>query len=68
MNASRNGHDLLGDRQVPADVYYGVHTLRAAVENSIGLVTVLNPYIGYANATNVAQESLLAIRSISIRL
>src|SRR5438552_11609410 len=25
-------HDLLGDREVPADVYYGVHTLRA-VEN-----------------------------------
>ncbi len=25
-------HDLLGDRQIPADVYYGVHTLRA-VEN-----------------------------------
>src|SRR5438445_1522665 len=25
-------HDLLGNREVPADVYYGVHTLRA-VEN-----------------------------------
>ena len=25
-------HDLLGDRQVPAEVYYGIHTLRA-VEN-----------------------------------
>src|SRR5204862_5898952 len=23
-------HDLLGDRQVPMDAYYGVHTLRAA--------------------------------------
>lgn len=22
-------HDLLGDREVPADVYYGVHSLRA---------------------------------------
>jgi aspartate ammonia-lyase len=28
----RQEHDLLGDREVPADVYYGVHTLRA-VEN-----------------------------------
>src|SRR6202035_952245 len=28
----RREHDLLGDRQVPADAYYGVHTLRA-VEN-----------------------------------
>ena len=25
----RTEHDLLGDRAVPADAYYGVHTLRA---------------------------------------
>ena len=25
----RTEHDLLGDRDVPADVYYGVHTARA---------------------------------------
>jgi aspartate ammonia-lyase len=25
----RTEHDLLGDRDVPADVYYGVHTVRA---------------------------------------
>nr|WP_315591736.1 aspartate ammonia-lyase [uncultured Cupriavidus sp.] len=31
--------------------------LRAAVQNSIGVVTALNPYIGYANATAVAQEA-----------
>ncbi|CAO3402980.1 aspartate ammonia-lyase [Azospirillum sp. 11R-A] len=29
---TRTEHDLLGDREVPADAYYGVHTLRA-VEN-----------------------------------
>ena len=29
---TRREHDLLGDRDVPADAYYGVHTLRA-VEN-----------------------------------
>ncbi|SDM05845.1 lyase family protein, partial [Arthrobacter sp. ok362] len=28
----RSEHDLLGDRDVPADAYWGVHTLRA-VEN-----------------------------------
>ena len=28
----RREHDLLGDRDVPAEAYYGVHTLRA-VEN-----------------------------------
>ena len=31
MNTRRE-HDLLGDRDVPADAYYGVHTLRA-IEN-----------------------------------
>ena len=29
---TRTEHDLLGDREVPADVYWGIHTLRA-VEN-----------------------------------
>jgi aspartate ammonia-lyase len=31
--------------------------LRATVENSIGIVTALNPYIGYAHATSVAAEA-----------
>jgi len=31
--------------------------MRASVEGSIGIVTALNPYIGYANATAVAQEA-----------
>ncbi|WP_175916937.1 MULTISPECIES: aspartate ammonia-lyase [unclassified Burkholderia] len=31
--------------------------LRETVENSIGIVTALNPYIGYSNATSVAQEA-----------
>lgn len=26
----RREHDLLGDRDVPADAYWGIHTLRAA--------------------------------------
>jgi len=29
MKLFRTEHDLLGNREVPADVYYGVHTLRA---------------------------------------
>src|SRR3954463_5951133 len=29
MSTTRTEHDLLGDREVPADAYYGVHTLRA---------------------------------------
>ncbi len=31
-DTSRIEHDLLGDRDVPGDAYWGVHTLRA-VEN-----------------------------------
>jgi len=32
VTATRTEHDLLGEREVPADAYYGVHTLRA-IEN-----------------------------------
>ncbi|GGW40290.1 aspartate ammonia-lyase [Gemmobacter lanyuensis] len=32
MNRTRSEHDLLGDRDIPANAYWGVHTLRA-VEN-----------------------------------
>lgn len=39
--------------------------LRAQVENSIGTVTVLNPYIGYAAATAIAQEALVTGRTIT---
>jgi aspartate ammonia-lyase len=38
--------------------------LRKCVENSIGVVTALNPYIGYANATEVAQQALISGRSV----
>ena len=50
----RNGCSTLADRCVA-----GAHTehLRASVANSIGIVTALNPYIGYAHATAVAQEA-----------
>ena len=36
----RREHDLLGDRDVPASAYYGVHTLRA-VEDSVVLLTAV---------------------------
>ena len=32
--------------------------LRRSVENSIGLITALSPYIGYANSTEIAKEAL----------
>ena len=38
--------------------------LRRGVENSIGIVTALNPYIGYANATEIAKEALVTGHSV----
>jgi aspartate ammonia-lyase len=52
----RNGCLTLAERCVKG-ITANVEHLRATVENSIGIVTALNPYIGYANATAVAQEA-----------
>jgi aspartate ammonia-lyase len=38
--------------------------LRSVVENSIGIVTALNPYIGYKRATEVAREALISGESV----
>jgi aspartate ammonia-lyase len=38
--------------------------LRRGVERSIGIVTALNPYIGYANATEIAQQALISGESV----
>ncbi|WP_329418119.1 aspartate ammonia-lyase [Streptomyces sp. NBC_01268] len=42
-----------------------VETLRASVENSIGLATALNPHLGYSAATAIAQEALITGRSVA---
>lgn len=52
----RSGCLTLAERCVKGITANTEH-LRASVENSIGIVTALNPYIGYANATAVAQEA-----------
>ena len=52
----RNGCITLADRCVKG-ITANPERTRATVENSIGIVTALNPYIGYANATAVAQEA-----------
>ncbi|MCQ4117588.1 aspartate ammonia-lyase [Rhodococcus tibetensis] len=39
--------------------------LRARVEDSIGLVTALNPYIGYTASTRIAQEALVSGRRVA---
>jgi aspartate ammonia-lyase len=52
----RNGCLTLAERCVKGITANKEH-LRSLVENSIGIVTALNPYVGYANATQVAQEA-----------
>ena len=52
----RNGCLTLAERCVRG-ITANRERLRAMVENSIGIVTALNPYIGYANATAVAAEA-----------
>ncbi len=52
----RNGCLTLAERCVKG-ITANADRMRATVENSIGIVTALNPYIGYANATAVAQEA-----------
>jgi aspartate ammonia-lyase len=39
--------------------------LRLGVEHSIGLVTALNPHLGYATATAIAQEALATGRGVA---
>jgi aspartate ammonia-lyase len=59
----RNGCDTLRARCVTGITANREH-LRRTVENSIGIVTALNPYIGYANATQVAQEAHATGKSV----
>jgi aspartate ammonia-lyase len=59
----RNGCETLRERCVTGITANREH-LRRTVENSIGIVTALNPYIGYANATRLAQEAHATGRSI----
>lgn len=39
-NSSRKEHDLLGTREVPADAYYGIHTVRAVENFTISSTTI----------------------------
>ena len=52
----RNGCLTLAERCING-ITANRERLRASVENSIGIVTALNPYIGYENATEVAAEA-----------
>jgi aspartate ammonia-lyase len=49
LKSTRTEHDLIGDRQIPAGAYYGVHTLRA-LENFPITGTPIRIYPGLINA------------------
>src|SRR4030081_3935219 len=59
----RNGCLTLAERCVKGITANTDH-LRRGVENSIGIVTALNPYIGYAIATEIAQQALITGQSV----
>ena len=67
MNApTRIEHDLLGDRQVPAAAYYGVHTLRA-LENFPITGTAISIYPDLVAALAcVKQSAALANRELGL--
>ncbi|GCE39263.1 Aspartate ammonia-lyase [Rhodococcus wratislaviensis] len=55
---------ILADRCV-LGITANTDLLRARVEDSIGLVTALNPYIGYTASTRIAQEALITGRKVA---
>ncbi|MGG8406589.1 lyase family protein, partial [Streptomyces sp. 12297] len=54
--SSRTEHDLLGDRDVPADAYWGVHTLRAT-ENFPITGTPISTYPHLIDALAAVKEA-----------
>jgi len=60
----RNACVMLADRCV-VGITANTQALHATVENSIGLVTALNPHIGYTAATDIAKEALLTGRGVA---
>src|SRR5690349_21767668 len=60
----RNGCLTLAERCVRG-ITANRERLRSTVEHSIGVVTALNPYIGYADATQVASAALATGRSVA---
>ena len=63
IDIMRNGMMVLADRCV-SGIEANRDICRAYVENSIGIVTALNPYIGYENSTAIATEALETGRSV----
>lgn len=58
-----NGMNTLRDKCI-VGITANVDHLRAMVYNSIGLVTALNPYLGYETSTQLAKDALESGRGI----
>src|SRR5215212_9689238 len=64
--ATRSEHDLLGDRDVPAEAYWGVHTLRAT-ENFPITGTPISAYPHLIDALAAVKEAAaLANRALEL--
>lgn len=64
MTHLRNGCLALTERCVRG-ITANRDRLKDYVNNSVGIATALNPYIGYAKSTEVAQEALLTGRGVA---
>ena len=63
IDIMRNGMMTLADRCI-LGITANKDVCRGYVENSIGIVTALNPYIGYENSSSIAKEALKTGRSV----
>ncbi|WP_147820932.1 aspartate ammonia-lyase [Salidesulfovibrio onnuriiensis] len=63
INILRRGCVTLADKCVRG-ITANADRCRAMVEHSIGLVTALNPYIGYEKATEIAKEAMATNGSV----
>ena len=63
MEMLRNGMKVLSERCITGITANAEHC-RNMVYNSIGLVTALNPYIGYDASTQIAKQALETNRSV----
>jgi len=63
MQLLSNGMDTLREKCIDGITANEEHC-REMVLNSIGIVTALNPYIGYKNSTKIAKEALATGKSV----
>ncbi|PXF32580.1 aspartate ammonia-lyase [Pokkaliibacter plantistimulans] len=63
MRMLKRAMDMLRERCIDGITANREHC-KALVDGSIGLITALNPYIGYDNSTRIAKEALISGRGV----